>query len=78
MTAQVKTSHLLTMLTNRATKLLKLYPYGVKVVQELKPSDCPKRVGFVYSFSQIIMPVTKLVSTVFSSMMEPGSHLMDM
>ncbi len=29
-----------------ATKLLKLHPYRVNVVQELSPSDCPKRIAF--------------------------------
>ncbi len=41
--AQAKTSHLS---THQAITLLKLYSYKVSVVQELKPSDCPKRVEF--------------------------------
>ncbi len=39
--AQGKNSHLS---THQATKLLKLYFYKVSMVEELKPSDCPKRV----------------------------------
>ncbi len=43
MSAQVKTHH---SSTHQATKLLKLYPYRMGVIQELKLSNCPKRVKF--------------------------------
>ncbi len=60
---QVKTSSLS---TDRATKLLKLYPYRVSEVQKLKPSDCPKRVKF-HEWILINYPGNKAGSTISSS-----------
>ncbi len=62
--AQVKTSY---SLTHRATKLLKLYPCTVSVVQELNHQIVPRRQSFVNGFPQIV-PVTKLGVTISSGL----------